>query len=119
MKITSQGISHELRNHRTIIRVLKHEESRWPSSADSGQGIASGTFYGNLRRYFKITGLAGKPVSRSLDHNSHAVTSLYLMRLEGTWDRSAQPLSLSFFFNAARTFSAVMGRSRIRTPTAS
>ncbi len=36
---------------------MKPEESLWPSSADSGRGISSGTFYGNLRRYFKEAGL--------------------------------------------------------------
>ena len=36
-------------------------DSLWPSSAGSGQGITSGTFYGNLRRYFKA---AGSPSSR-------------------------------------------------------
>ena len=58
---------------------LKPNDSLWPSSADGGRGITSGTFYGNLRRYFKNAGLPpaeytsfatrqpscdGRPVSR-------------------------------------------------------
>ena len=37
--------------------TMKPNDSLWPSSADSGRGITSGTFYGNLRRYFKAAGL--------------------------------------------------------------
>ena len=36
---------------------LKPNDSLWPSSTDGGRGITSGTFYGNLRRYFKAAGL--------------------------------------------------------------
>ena len=39
------------------LATTKPDESLWPSSADSGRGITSGTFYGNLRRYFKAAGL--------------------------------------------------------------
>ena len=37
--------------------TMKPEGSLWPSSANSDWGITSGTFYGNLRRYFKQAGL--------------------------------------------------------------
>ena len=87
--------------------TMKPEESLWPSSADSGRGISSGTFYGNMRRYFKVAGLrpagvhifrhsaarlrreAGESieqVSRFLDHSSLAVTTVYLRQLEGDRD---------------------------------
>ena len=87
--------------------TMKPNDSLWPSSADSGRGITSGTFYGNLRRYFDAAGLpaagvqifrhsaaklrreAGESVeqvSRFLDHSSLAVTSVYLRRLEGDRD---------------------------------
>jgi integrase len=70
--------------------------------------VISGTFYGNLQRYFKQAGLppAGvhilrhaaaklrrdvgetvEDVSRFLDHSSLAVTTTYLRRLEGQEDR--------------------------------
>ena len=73
-----------------------------------GAGITDGTFYGNLRRYLRMAGLppagvhilrhsaaklrreAGETVedvSRFLDHSSLAVTSVYLLRLEGEQDR--------------------------------
>ena len=73
------------------------------------RGITSGTFYGNLQRYFRLAGLkpagvhifrhsaaklrrdAGESiedVSRFLDHSSLAVTTVYLRRLEGQEDRS-------------------------------
>ena len=45
--------------------TLKPEDSLWPSSADSGRGITSGTFYGNLRRYFQAAGLRPQHVSQS------------------------------------------------------
>ena len=99
--------------------TLKPDESLWPSSADNGRGITSGTFYGNLRRYFKNAGLplagvhilrhsaarlrrdAGESVeqvSRFLDHSSLAVTTVYLRQLEGdrdtTWEQMAQVLGV-------------------------
>ena len=77
------------------------------------------TFYGNLRRYFRLAGLppagvhifrhsaaklrrdAGESVeqvSRFLDHSSLAVTTVYLRRLEGdrdtTWQRVAEALGI-------------------------
>jgi len=98
---------------------MRGTESLWPSSADSGRGITSGTFYGNLRRYFKNSGLppagvhifrhsaaklrreAGESVeqvSRFLDHSSLAVTSVYLRQLEGerdtTWQQVASTLGI-------------------------
>ena len=87
--------------------TLKPDESLWPSSSDSRRGITSGTFYGNLRRYFNNSGLpqagvhifrhsaarlrreAGESVeqvSRFLDHSSLAVTTVYLRQLEGDRD---------------------------------
>ena len=92
------------------------EESLWPSSADSGRGITSGTFYGNLRRYFKAAGLppagvhifrhsaaklrreAGESieqVSRFLDHSSLAVTTVYLRQLEGDRDTAWQQVAVA------------------------
>ena len=93
--------------------------SLWPSSADSGRGITCGTFYGNLRRYFKVAGLppagvhifrhsaaklrreAGESieqVSRFLDHSSLAVTTVYLRQLEGdrdtTWEHVATAIGV-------------------------
>ncbi len=94
-------------------------DSLWPSSADGGRGITSGTFYGNLRRYLREAGLppsgvhifrhsaaklrrdAGESVeevSRFLDHSSLAVTTVYLRRLEGdrdtTWQQVAATLGI-------------------------
>ena len=87
--------------------------------SDSRRGITSGTFYGNLRRYFKAAGLppsgvhifrhsaaklrrdAGESVEQVswfLDHSSLAVTSVYLRRLEGdrdtTWNQVAEAIGL-------------------------
>jgi site-specific recombinase XerD len=101
------------------LATMKPEESLWPSSSDSGRGITSGAFYGNLRRYLKTAGLrpagvhifrhsaaklrrdAGESVeqvSRFLDHSSLAVTSVYLRRLEGdrdtTWQQVAEAIGL-------------------------
>jgi integrase/recombinase XerC len=101
------------------LATMKPEESLWPSSNDSERGITSGTFYGNLRRYFQAAGLppagvhifrhsaaklrrdAGESVeevSRFLDHSSLAVTSVYLRRLEGdrdtTWQRVAEAIGV-------------------------
>jgi site-specific recombinase XerD len=91
--------------------TMQPDESLWPSSADSGRGITSGTFYGALRKYLKPAGLppggvhlfrhsaaklrreAGQSVeevSRFLDHSSLAVTSVYLRQLEGDRDTSWQ-----------------------------
>ncbi len=39
------------------LAMMQPLESLWPSSANSKQGITSGTFYGNLRRYFRAAGL--------------------------------------------------------------
>jgi len=99
--------------------TLQPNDSLWPSNADNGRGITSGTFYGNLRRYFKNAGLspagvhifrhsaaklrreAGESVeqvSRFLDHSSLAVTSIYLRQLEGdrdtTWQQVATALGV-------------------------
>ncbi len=90
------------------LTTMRPEDSLWPDKRN-GQGITSGTFYGNLRRYLKKAGLppAGvhifrhsaaklrrdvgdsiEQVSGFLDHSSLAVTSVYLRRLEGQEDRS-------------------------------
>jgi integrase len=84
------------------------DESLWPSRADTGCGLTSGTFYAQLQRYLKSAELqpAGvhilrhtaaklrrdaresiEEVSRFLDHSSLAVTTTYLRRLEGQEDR--------------------------------
>ena len=89
------------------LATMNPNDSLWPSSADCGRGITSGTFYGNLRRYFQAAGLrpagvhifrhsaaklrreAGESVeqvSRFLDHSSLAVTTVYLRQLEGDRD---------------------------------
>ncbi len=73
------------------------------------RGITSGTFYGNLQRYFRRARLAPAGVhifrhsaaklqrdagesiedlSRFLDHSSLAVTTVDLRQLEGQEDRS-------------------------------
>jgi integrase len=83
--------------------------SLWPSRSQDCEGLTSGTFYGNLQRYFRRVGMkpagvhifrhtaaklrrdAGETVedvSRFLDHSSLAVTTVYLRRLEGEQDRS-------------------------------
>ena len=106
-----QAIQTALAGFGKELATMSPEESLWPSSSDSGRGITSGTFYGNLRRYFKAAGLrpagvhifrhsaaklrreAGESVeqvSRFLDHSSLAVTSIYLRQLEGDRDTSWQ-----------------------------
>jgi len=102
------------------LSTMGPNDSLWPSSADSGRGITSGTFYGNLRRYFKAAGLspagvhifrhsaaklrreAGESVeqvSSFLDHSSLAVTSVYLRQLEGdrdtTWGKVATAIGIT------------------------
>jgi site-specific recombinase XerD len=88
--------------------TMAPDDSLWPSLGN-GRGITSGTFYANLKRYLRKTGLpaagvhifrhsaaklrrdAGESVeevSRFLDHSSLAVTTTYLRRLEGQEDRS-------------------------------
>jgi site-specific recombinase XerD len=113
------AIQKELAGFGRDLATMKPEESLWPSSSNSGRGITSGTFYGNLRRYFKAAGLppagvhifrhsaaklrreAGESVeqvSRFLDHSSLAVTSVYLRQLEGdrdtTWQRVAEAIGV-------------------------
>jgi len=91
------------------LATMPPDESLWPSHSHQGNGITSGTFYGNLQRYFKkarITpsgvhifrhtaaklrrdaGETVEDVSRFLDHSSLAVTTVYLRRLEGEQDKS-------------------------------
>ena len=85
------------------------ETPLWPSCSDRTKGLTSGTFYGNLQRYFRLAGItpAGvhifrhtaaklrrdvgesiENVSQFLDHSSLGVTTVYLRRLEGEKDRS-------------------------------
>ena len=114
-----QAIQQALEAFGKDLAAMKPEESLWPSSADSGRGITSGTFYGNLLRYFKAAGLmpagmhifrhsaaklrreAGESVeqvSRFLDHSSLAVTTVYLRQLEGdrdtTWQQVAKAIDV-------------------------
>ena len=91
------------------LATMPPDESLWPSHSRKGKGLTSGTFYGNLQRYFRQAGItpsgvhifrhtaaklrrdAGETiedVSRFLDHSSLAVTTVYLRRLEGEQDRS-------------------------------
>ena len=107
-------------------RELEHmspHESVWPSpAATGGEGLRSATFYGRFRRYLEKAGLppaglhilhhsaaklrrdAGESiedVSRFLDHNSLAVTTIYLRRLEGQddpgWGKVAEAIGLGCF----------------------
>jgi len=91
------------------LATIPPDESLWPSHSHQGKGLTSGTFYGNLQRYFRLAGIhpagvhifrhtaaklrrdAGETVenvSQFLDHSSLAVTTIYLRRLEGEQDRS-------------------------------
>ena len=91
------------------IAAMAPDASLWPARRGDTRGITSGSFYGNLQRYFRLAGLppagvhifrhsaaklrrdAGESiedVSRFLDHSSLAVTSVYLRRLEGEADGS-------------------------------
>jgi site-specific recombinase XerD len=91
------------------LATMPPDASIWPSQSHKGKGITSGTFYGNLQRYFRKAGItpagvhifrhtaaklrrdAGETVedvSRFLDHSSLAVTTVYLRRLEGEQDKS-------------------------------
>jgi integrase/recombinase XerC len=103
--------------------TMDQGESLWPTDdpgrAAAGLGITSGTFYGNLRRYFRKAGLppAGvhilrhaaaklrrdvgesiEDISRFLDHSSLAVTTVYLRQLEGqedkAWSRVAEAIGV-------------------------
>jgi integrase len=90
------------------IATMPPDAPLWPSSAASGRGLTSGTFYSRLQRYLKAAGLsragvhifrhsaaklrrdAGESVeavSAFLDHSSLQVTSVYLRRLEGVEDK--------------------------------
>ncbi len=91
------------------LSTMAPETPLWPSRSRSGKGLSSGTFYGNLQRYFRQAemkpagvhifrhtaaklrrdvGETVEDVSRFLDHSSLAVTTVYLRRLEGEQDRS-------------------------------
>ena len=109
-----QAIQQSLEAFGKSLATMKPDECLWPSSANSEQGITGGTFYGNLRRYFKQAGLppagvhifrhsaaklrreAGESieeVSRFLDHSSLAVTTVYLRQLEGDRDHHWQKVA--------------------------
>jgi integrase len=91
------------------LTTMPADESLWPSLSHNSKGITSGTFYGNLQRYFRKVGIAPsgvhvfrhtaeklrrdegetvEEVSRFLDHSSLAVTIVYFRRLEGEQDKS-------------------------------
>ena len=95
------------------------ETPLWPSLSQNSDGLSSGTFYGNLQRYFRKAGItpsgvhilrhtaaklrrdAGQSVeevSQFLDHSSLAVTTVYLRRLEGDqdsgWAKVAQAIGV-------------------------
>ena len=86
------------------LATMPPDASLWPSRAQNSKGLTSGTFYGNLQRYFRLAeikpagvhifrhtaaklrrdaGETVEDVSRFLDHSSLAVTTVYLRRLEG------------------------------------
>lgn len=90
------------------LATMPPDASLWPSRSQIGKGLTSGTFYGNLQRYFRKAGItpagvhifrhtaaklrrdAGESVedvSQFLDHSSLAVTTVYLRRLEGERDQ--------------------------------
>ncbi len=90
------------------LTTMAPETPLWPSHSQNGKGLTSGTFYGNLQRYFRQAGIAPagvhifrhtaaklrrdagetvEDVSRFLDHSSLAVTTVYLRRLEGEQDQ--------------------------------
>ena len=91
------------------IAHMAPDASLWPARRGDARGITSGSFYGNLQRYFRLAGMKGagvhifrhsaaklrrdagesiEDVSRFLDHSSLAVTTIYLRRLEGQEDKS-------------------------------
>jgi integrase len=91
------------------LAIMSPEAPLWPTRSRNSKGLTSGTFYGNLQRYFrraemkpagvhifrhtaaKLRRDAGETVedvSRFLDHSSLAVTTVYLRRLEGEQDRN-------------------------------
>jgi len=101
------------------LAIMPPEDSLWPSPSHHSKGITSGTFYGNLQKYFRKAGItpsgvhifrhtaaklrrdAGETiedVSRFLDHSSLAVTTVYLRRLEGeqdtSWSKVAQAIGI-------------------------
>lgn len=108
-KPAMDAISAALAAFRLNLATMQAGASLWPSRSNDCDGLTSGTFYGNLQRYFRQAGMkpAGvhifrhtaaklrrdvgetvEDVSRFLDHSSLAVTTVYLRRLEGEQDRS-------------------------------
>jgi site-specific recombinase XerD len=71
---------------------MSPEESLWPSRADTGRGLTSGTFYAQLRRHLKQAGLQPAEV-HILRH-----TAAKLRRLEGQedlgWGRVAEAIGV-------------------------
>jgi len=103
------AIRASLAAHGKDLATMPPDESLWPSHSHHSKGITSGTFYGNLQKYFRKANItpsgvhifrhtaaklrrdAGETiedVSRFLDHSSLAVTTVYLRRLEGEQDKS-------------------------------
>lgn len=108
-KPAMEAIREELIAFGLELVAMPPDASLWPSSSLKSKGLTSGTFYGNLQRYFRLAGItpagvhifrhtaaklrrdAGETiedVSRFLDHSSLAVTTVYLRRLEGECDRN-------------------------------
>ena len=102
------------------LATMNPEESLWPSQSKDSKGITSGTFYGNLQRYFRSAGITPsgvhifrhtaaklrrdvgetiEDVSRFLDHSSLAVTTVYLRRLEGEQDKSWAKVAEAIGYN--------------------
>jgi site-specific recombinase XerD len=98
-----------LRSFELELTTMPPDASLWPSRSQNSKRLTSGTFYGNLQRYFRQAGITPsgvhifrhtaaklrrdvgetvEDVSRFLDHSSLAVTTVYLRRLEGECDRS-------------------------------
>ena len=93
---------------RDMATMARRKEPLWPSCSGNSKGLTSGTFYGNLQRYFRLAdmksagvhifrhtaaklrrdaGQSVEEVSQFLDHSSLAVTTVYLRRLEGERDQ--------------------------------
>lgn len=91
------------------LTTMASGDALWPSRSQNLKGLTSGTFYGNLQRYFRQAkmkpagvhifrhtaaklrrdvGETVEDVSMFLDHSSLAVTTVYLRRLEGEHDQS-------------------------------
>jgi site-specific recombinase XerD len=95
--------------------TMARDESLWQAGGQP-EGVTSGTFYARFRRYLQAAGLAPtgihvlrhtaaklrrdagesiEAVSSFLDHNSLAVTTTYLRRLEGQEDRTWRDVAVA------------------------